>query len=275
MCYLLNCSKQALNYHIRFLKQNGYINKIGYGVWERSKKAYLDSQTNTCNIRSHGLGFYLKIPHIPEWKSKKELILKSKQIPYTQDSLKQGLKIKIKSFHVFIYNKGIRFLQEEGKEYKVNSAKEGLQNAIYDVQQAIISLENIFDISLKINKYYHLKVTRQHHADIKNELANNSKKGLYVFDEKGLWLLIDFSKGTPELETVHGETADKDMDNIIMPFFNSLKKAPFTAYDFKYMYEITKSMTSDYADNIRLHLSTLQEMKEAIIELKETMRNKS
>ncbi len=40
---ILNISKQNLQYYINYLKNNGYINKIGYGTWEVKKEVKTSS----------------------------------------------------------------------------------------------------------------------------------------------------------------------------------------------------------------------------------------
>lgn len=267
ICDELGMTKQSLNYHIRFLEGLGYIKKLGHGVWlvikDEVKNVDVGRSKSMSKIRSHGFGFYLKIPQIKNWNDREDYLNKN-NIKYEIDNLKQGQHLQLKGFHIYLFNKGIRFMQMEGFEgIFTDSATLGNEIASRRLLRIIKALERLLGANFAQNKGYQVKITRQHHALVKNELAslyNKQGQRLQVFDHKGLWLLIDNSFNLDELEAVHGTTANLDMDNAIKPFFNSLKEAPFTAYDFKELYGVSK----EYALNIKLHLQTLKEMQEAL-----------
>lgn len=267
----LNLSKRQIQRYYKVLRVARHIERKGYGVWEVKKEGDIIHPDHSIppQIRSHGFGFYLKIPKFRNW-SNRATYLKEKGILFK--SLKLGStpyqKFIFKNFHISLFNEGIKFISIKNKDsFYSNSATLGNEKALFKIKEVIKALESMFKVGLEINKQYHVKITRQHHALIKNELANqynNEGKKLNVFNEQGLWLLIDKSLNLDELETVHKDSASQDMDNAIKPFFNSLKEVPFTAYDFKALYDHQMM----YAENIKLHLSTLTEIKEYIKELR-------
>ena len=83
ICSILNCSKQNLNYYIRHLKANGYIEKLGYGVWKTSKNYDFNTLTQTSkkNIRSHAFIFSILLPKISNW-NKRAIFLKKNKIAF-------------------------------------------------------------------------------------------------------------------------------------------------------------------------------------------------
>jgi len=244
---------------MKVLKNQGCIEKIGYGVWKYIKevKQIGLGHSNFKSIRSHAFGFYLAIPTISNWKQRQNF-LKNNNIKY-----KKGNLINInsqtfiyKDWHITLFNKGIKFQAVKGKhEIRTNSATLSVEMATRIILEVIRALEGLFGVSLSINKQYKLRISRQHHALVKNELAEiYRKRKLKVYDERGLWLLVDFSLNVDELETVRGSEADSHMDNVVKPFFNSLKEKPFTAYDFSEVHETLKK----YATQMDLHLEVEQ-----------------
>mgnify|MGYP007071575736 CR=1 FL=1 len=266
ICAILNKSKYAISYYLSSLIKGGYIRKLGYGTYEiikdyeplidnekapnKLKSIHVDnpqpsgdeevgihvkpsekpshkSGDDLIKIRSHAFGFYLDIPKIFNWCNRNKFLDK-KKIPYVVDNLGQGQKLKIDSYHIFLYNKGIRFLlQNEDKSFLTKSGTLGNELASKDLIFTIKKLESKLGLSFSINKKYKFRVTKQHQALIKNELArwyNKEGKKLSVYDETGRWLIIDDSFNLDELECVHGRTAHLDADNVVAPFFNNLKK---------------------------------------------------
>ena len=232
---ILKVSKQALNKYIKVLKANNFIQKIGYGVWKTSKLFDFNTlyKTSKLFIRSHAFIFSLSLPKIVNWDNR-EIFLKKNGIEYKQFSNRNMQKLTFRNFKVQLGNKKIVIYQPKWRSYFVNSAKTGYNYAIYDFQQIIIGLENLFNANFKQNKAYKFNIGRQHHALIHNELAkqfNRNNKKLEVREEKGyLWLLIDKSDfnnlNMEELETVKHDTANNDMDQVVSPFMNKLREDP-------------------------------------------------
>lgn len=184
---------------------------------------------------------------------------------------KNACRIIFRGHKVWLCKNSIVVYFPKGKSYFTGTADQSKSLAMYDIKQLIIGLENLLKVSFKINNSYILKVSKQHYGHIKNSLAkqyNKEGKRLKVFNKDGLWFVIDNSLNLHEAETLHPETAQKDMDNAILPFFNSLKEEPFTAYNFKDMYKTVREMTLGYAENIKLHLSAIQDIRDTLKDIK-------
>lgn len=260
-----NVNLSTISYHARKLSRLGFIEKLSNGVWVTQKKPYRVAKPKPYKIiRSHGFVFTLKLPNITNWNNR-ETYLKLKNIYYK--NLKNNTQsILIKGNKVWLSNNSITIYFKKYKQYLTGSSQEGRNKAILDFLSLIKHIESKFKISLKINKNYVFSVSRQHHAYIKNTLAkiyNNPKKRFELYKNRKLWLLIDNSFNLNELETVDPELAHKDMDKAIKPFFNSMRDAPFTAYDF---HNLTNSVDK-IAESNHLWASHINSHTKAIIKL--------
>jgi hypothetical protein len=156
-----------------------------------------------------------------------------------------------------------------------------------------------FEVKLKSKEYFnpffnklqgkldiYIKEIREanvgHYSDCNNELANeyNTKKkrlNLKAKEDDKPWLTIDHSLKIDELETIHPQTAEKDMDRAIKPFFDSLRDMPFTANDFHKICYIVKDLaniqansfenTKEYGEAIKNHMRAITDIREAIKQL--------
>ena len=207
--------------------------KVGYTKSMKDKlmkyREFIDNNlTQTEEIRGHAFMFHLKIPYIKNWLKRSDYLDK-KNIKY--NLLKHGQKIIINNKKVHLFNKSIIIYDK--KSYISDTSKNSKCNAIESLVKDIEAIEVLFDIPFKIAGKYEFKVCRQHYAKLNDTLAkyyNDKDKKLKVYNSTGLWFVIDKSFNIDEAETLHYKTSDKDMDNAIVPFFNSIKdKKNFTA----------------------------------------------
>ncbi len=136
--------------------------------------------------------------------------------------------------------------------------------------------ESLFDVSLKINKNYVFKVSRQHFGKVKDILAKyyiKNGKRLLLRNEKGYWLLIDasfkFFENMDELETIHKNTAVPDMDEVIAPFMNSLKENK--GYTPGFVLNSLNALIADrkyWAEHQKTHVAAIKELATGIKELR-------
>lgn len=280
----LNISKQSLNRYVRVLKANGLIEKIGYGTWKTSKHFHINTipYKKVNSIRTHAFIWSLSLPKINNW-DKREEFLKKNGLEYSTFKNRSMQKLLFRNYKIQLGNKKIVVYMPKWRSYFVNSAKTGYNYAIYDFQQLIQGLESLFNTSFKVNKGYKFKIGRQHHALIKNELArqfNRENKKLEVRDEKGyLWLLIDNSElnniRLQELEAVDKEKSPIDMDNVVSPLMNTLRKEPNILDKMANMImDVTKNQVI-FDNNMKSHLEVLNKLGLAVDELRKELKNGS
>lgn len=292
----LSISKQLLNYYLKPLIKGKYIVKIGYGTWQilkdfdekevkemKSKQVKIMKLVDTSEvgslIRSHAFRFKLAIPNLINWQYREDYLTKHK-IAFKRSII--GQKLYFLGHKVWLSNKSV--IIHEKADFIANSAKEGKNYAIDEMLRVVAKLEVLLNCSFRLNKGYKFKVTKQHHAMLKNELAKQYRKDgkkLYIADGKGFWLWADFSKAIDEKEIGNREDADRIADENIIPFYNGLKEDNAKGFtpqfvtnslgtliqSHKVLQEYNKETSSNYAENWKSHKQVLEEIKEAIKEL--------
>lgn len=275
ICEILKISKQAISYYLKNLKASNSIKKVGYGVWEtlefKPKEVKKDGLGRS--IRGHGFCFTIRLPKIDRWEER-EQYLKNQKIPFSK--LNNNVhKIYFRQHKIWLCNNTVVIYYPSGKSYFSDSAENSNSLAIYDLQQLIIGLENLFKVSFKINKNYEFKVSRQHYGKIKDQLAkqcNKEGKKIFIRLEKG-YFVIDNSFNLNEAET-QGEGAISYMDDNYTPFIRSLMDVPFTTYDFKKLYNVSEQILTIqkgetekwgfYAENIKSHTEAIIKLNKGI-----------
>lgn len=290
ICKELNISKQSLNYYISTLKQQGIIIKKGYGLWEvdaqkevkevkkthrvgiTSKNSF--NQFKPDKIRGHGFMFKLKIPKgLNNWNKREEILIKKgikftpiKRLGSIQSILFKERKIWLTNHSIIIY---------EPSSYLADTAEESKSHAVSDLIGLITSLEHLLGASFRIKGQYLFKVSRHHYSMIKNSLArqyDREGKKLNVYNESGLWFLIDNSFNLHEAETVNPKTSDADMDKHVLPFFNGLKEVEgFTP---QFVLESLGRLTSNFeyhSENMRSHVKAVQDLGSGVTKFNEKL----
>lgn len=92
-----------------------------------------------------------------------------------------------------------------------------------------IRLENDLDVMIVKDRYQNIKLVQNHYAETNNELSEevnreDIKIRVYGIEDSKMWFEIDNSFNLNEAETTHPETAKRDMEAVIQPFFNDIRK---------------------------------------------------
>jgi hypothetical protein len=266
-----NISKSKLNYHLKPFIVNKLVERVGYGVWRLTKlgKATLDlkqlqilsldtsfviGNLKFSKIRGHGFMWKLKLPK-KAWfpLNKRKSLLRD----YSELQNKT-IKLLINNNIVHLGLRTIVVYFNKNKSYIGRSAKDSYKLALYDFEQVLRKLENIYNCSLRIRKHYRFKVCKNHYGHLNNEFAVHYKehgKSLIVRDEGKEWLSLDFSqKRFIEAETIDSERAKYDMDNIIVPTMNTLRHDPYLLKTLKKENEEIKLILKDTQDALKVLL---------------------
>jgi len=237
---------QNIQYYLKKLKTDGIVYKKGYSVWdvnedkadqfkfiEKVKKTpkvstkHLDKIfSSSKDIRGHGFIISFIIPKIAGWHKRKDYLNKLGFNPIDVGIRKSGQRIIFKGHKIHLYNKKIIIYSPKKMSYFASSAEESYKYAIYDLIELVKSLERKLGISISHKGQYKFKVDRQHYGKVNSYLSRMYKRDgerLYVANEGGVWLTVDYSLGSvPEEETV-SKTSKEDMDDVLKEFYNSLK----------------------------------------------------
>jgi len=288
VCSILGRSKSNVAYHFSKLKAQGVIEQIAYGTWKVSQNKFKTSSKTkvgdpltfsptSSKIRGHGFKFRVQIPKLHNW-SRREVYLQKKNISYSLINKGFTHKIIVKGHIVWLSSSSVVVYFKKNFSILADSARGAEERAFYELMSVMKSLESMFKCSFRIGKSFKVRLFGSHHALMNNGLAkeyNHNKEKLRVFSKDGLWLLIDDSFGFDELECVHPTTARADMDGVVNMFFNSLKEAPFSAYDFKKTFHLMEKQAEQndlYAENIRSHLSAIQELRDSMKDIKKLVK---
>lgn len=247
----MKISKQRVQYYTASLDERGLIKKDGQGAWKtiknyvpkRSKKSTQVATLTTHksfdsfkgfkpnSIRGHAYMFKFRLPVMRRWSNDDRELLLSKR-GFSFDKLRivgGGQGFHFRKRRVWITNKSVIVYTAEGESYFGENPEYAHAVAVKRILYLIKALERILGRKFSQNGRYELKTCRQHHSLIKNALANiynRKKEPLKVYDEKGLWLLIDDSFNLGELEAVHPKTSIPDAKGM-QKVMNTLKKNNF------------------------------------------------
>ncbi len=251
------------------------IKKIVYGVLK--KKIGIKSTKDTIEKKVSGTAriWKIKLPKIKNWNNRK-YILDKLNIPYKLIGLKKTPRIIIKNRKVWLCNKSLVI-------YDINSfigvnALESRKLAVWGLNELLEALESKLKINIKINGVYEFKVSREHYALMKNNLAiqcNKDKEKVYVYDKEGLWFCIDNSYNLDEAETLGNNAMINNMG--VQGYFNSHKETKFKVtpeFILNTMNGIQQNQLV-FAENMKSHISVVKELGRGVRQLTKAVQKKN
>ncbi len=247
----LKLTKQNLNYYIRQLKQKGLIQKIGYGVWERSKKTTKDTNDKLINsVRGHAFIWRIKSPKI-NWLS----TLKNHNFPFEFVGIKKTPRIILNNKKIWL---GKDIIIYNSDSFMGKTSFESKSLAIQELLKDLKQLEDTFNLNLKP---YNFTTTRNHYSLVKNELAkhcNNKKEKIQIYENGKRWLVVDDSYNLGEFEN-----EDNPLTHTLMQdWWNNQKETGFKvtpSFLLEAIYGVTKNQLMN-SENIVKHQKVLDEM---------------
>jgi predicted transcriptional regulator len=258
-----NIKKQTLQYYLRQLKQKGIIEKQGYGIWKVSKEVSISSKAYIPKkqIRGHAFNWKVKFKHNIIWERR----LKDNKIKY------QLIGIKGSTPRIIFNDKKIWFTKTglviyEPKSFFSQSSLTSKGQAVWELDKTIKALGKVLKIDLGT---YQFTTSREHYGQIKNELAkqyNDKGEKLYIRDDKGIWMWIDFSHGVHELET-----NDTKNSRGVQVWYNDMKKTNFEVtptFLLNSINQVTQNQIM-FDKNFQSHLEVIKNLNKAVLELRE------
>jgi len=188
ICTKCNIKYSTLSYHLKALKQDGYIKKVGYSTWITTEKELrfvprggrTNSKLFQDTIRGHAYQFTLKIPLIKNWKRRTEFLKKNKVNFELVGFGKTIPSIRIShyriSYKIWLCKESIVVYFPKSASFFKKSAEAAKEEAVYRFLGVISKLESILTTSFKIKKQYQFKIFNQHYALINNEIARHYHK---------------------------------------------------------------------------------------------------
>jgi len=258
----LNLSNSLFSYYIRRLINLGLVQKIGYGIYEAT------SQISPKVAITRGHGFMWKVKTPPRNWIK---LLNESKLNYKLIGISKTISILFKERKIWLGKKHIIIYEPES--FIGINAIESKKFAVYRLIEILESLESKLNISLKP---FEFQVKRQHYSLIKNCLAiqcNKLGQKIQVFNQKGLWFLIDNSFNLNECEQVHPETALIDSLGV-QKYFNEHKETKFEVTP-KFILNVMNGIQQNqiiFDKNMSSHISAIQELGKGVKKLTRVMK---
>lgn len=266
---------------LKGLEKKNLIKKIGRLIELTDKgKETLHSLTRSKKlIRLHNLVIKVKIleSHL-NWELKRNKIFLIKGYEKTiglnnnsYDFLRmQNIRIKTTSKSILL---------ELPNTYGKNT-DEAFKKALDLFFEVIPKIENRLNIKLMKDSYLNIEIISQHYAKLQDSLARLYRikdKKFHVKEGGEVWLIVDYSFRTDELETINIINAKEDMD-IVQGFFNHLRNNPKFAQDLASKQSLLEVNVNTFAKNleaynknIELHIKVQEEQLKTQRETQETM----
>lgn len=290
----LGVTRQRLNPYVSSLKEAGVIKKVGYGCWEILKELevkdvkklsrvaqikphkFLHLKPDT--VRGHAFQFTLQLPvDFRNWDKREELLTKAgiKFKPIKIFGGGQSLDFKGRKVH--LTNKSVIIYEKES--FIEELASESQSKAISHFLRLVKSLER----HLRANfSPYRFKVSRAHYSLIKNALArqyDDENKKLQVYNDKGLWFLIDNSFNLHELEIIQNREGPQKAVDRNEGMQQWVKQMDETNYEVTPKFILTamngiQQNQAVFAENMVSHVKAIQDLANAVNELKEVVKKK-
>jgi len=266
-------SPQKLNYYIRYLKNQGIIKKIGYGVWELTEtgKNYT-RDTFKKEVRAHAFIWTIKLPNKIDWKT---LLIKS-QIKYELIGNTGTPRIYINHRKVWLGTKNIVIY--EPLSFISITPLEARKLAVINLIELIKIIESKFNLSLKTKEGYLFHPKREHYALMKNNLAIQCRKDrtkLYVQDKDGLWMCCDDSYNLDEAEFfTTNKTSGLVNGSKAQGFFNEQKETNWEVSP-KFVLKVMNGIQQNqliFDKNMQSHIQAIQTLSRETKRLGKIMR---
>jgi len=258
--------KQTLQNYLRQLKKMGCIQKEGYGVWKVLKEVLVSSKVTSLQkqIRGHAFNWKVKFKNEINWKRR----LEKNNIKY------QLIGINSSTPRIIFNNKKIWFTKTglviyEPQSFFSQSSFTSKGMAVWELDKTIKMLGRHLKIDLRT---YQFTTSREHYGMIKNELAkqyNDKGEKLYIIDDKGIWMWIDFSHSIHELETNEPKNS-RGVQN----WYNDMKKTDFEVtptFILNNMNGIQQNQLV-FAENMESHINAIKILGKEVKGLSRTIK---
>lgn len=261
----LGISSPNLSYYLRKLKNSGEIEYLGKGEWLVKKSIPYTLVKKSNASRGHAFIWKVKINRKIDWKKH----LDKKNIKYKLQSNNKVLRIVLSGRKIWLTKEKIIIF--EPRDYFGRNSYQAKGKAVYEMDKIVKKLFNKLGMAIISYKF---TTSREHYGLIKNELArqyNDRGEKLHIKSEEGKeWLWIDDSLSLGELEN-----NEMKVNKQVQDFWNDNKKHNFQVTPSFILESIGGVVQNQmiFDKNIELHQSVLEDIRDAVIELKKEIKN--
>lgn len=243
----------------RNLRKKGVINLINKRV---AKTLPTSNHFATLKKRLHAQEFNIRI------------LYKDKRY---QETRKKSNVINIDGNTIRLYKNTIELYS--GQSFYADTVDKVTAKSFKYWNRLFARMEHDLKVLLVKSRSQNIRLVNHHYSEINNELARDidvkvEKIRVYAEDDGKLWFLIDNSFNLHEAETVHPDTAQLDMRDTIVPFFNGLRSNKgFTP---QFVLDVLGELVLDrkyYTENLRSHVKAVQQLGEGVGKLRKDVKN--
>jgi len=262
-------SIQAIYKAINKLKKKGYLKgRFDRGV-EKVEAPYTRSPTTQTHLTPYiSTGTHQIRLHGQEWKAN---IVYADQLYHRL--LKDNRTIKIDSHTIRLSKRSIEIYCNPNQSFFADTAEVAHTQSLAFWQPFFNRVEERLGIIIIKGNKAPIEV-QSHYAETNNELARTEKHiRITAKEDNKSWLIADFSHNIPEIETIHPKTAQRDMGEILHPFFNDMREYKAKTGETLLLSDIAKiqSQTNEnlnlYAENIKSHIAAIKQLGDSVQEL--------
>jgi len=239
-------SKRAVYKTLEKLREKGLLTQKN----QLRTKSLCGSEKSSQNLEKNYIRFHsleLNVKIIKTSKFYEDLKKKSNVFSFKGDTV----RLYKKSLEVYI-----------NQSFSANNVNDARTLGFNYYQLLLKKLEDKLQITLFRDGYNNVRIVKQHFSEVNNELASDMNKKKDKMSLKGVdgkeWLLVDNSHNLNELETVHSEFAERDMREIIKPFFDDLRKYPTLLSDIVLVLKELSEQTSIIGKEQEITVKTLK-----------------
>ena len=171
-----------------------------------------------------------------------------------------------KDWIVKLHETTVELQLRKGVDFANKNKYKATDMAQESLNRNLISISNEFGFEVWKERKCAIRLVREHLSDVRNPLANKRNGNpIQIRGSDGfVWLLIDKSKGEPELETVKANSALSDSD-VIDKFMNDWKENdPPTNSELAIHITAMLGIQEEFNKNIVLHMNILKRMGTAL-----------
>lgn len=269
-----NINKKTLQNYLRYLKNNRIIEKESYGVWKVLKEVLISSKATSLKkqIRGHAFNWRVRFKENIYWERR----LKKYNIKYQLIGINKSTpRIIFNGKKIWFTKTGLVIYEPQSFFSQSSFTSKGM--AVWELDKTIKALGRHLKINLE---RYEFTTSREHYGMIKNELAkqyNDKGEKLYIRDNKGIWMWIDFSHSIHELETNEPKNS-RGVQN----WFNDMKKHDFKVTPSFLLHSINQVTQNQdkvtqnqvmFDKNYQSHLKVITKLGLAVDELRKEVKN--
>lgn len=131
--------------------------------------------------------------------------------------------IHIDNNEVRVWRDVIEIYANKNREFIAEDIYKATEQSLEYWSRIIGIIQNDTRTLLIKERSQNIELVKEHYAQIGNELAQDieirgDKLQVYATEDGKLWLLVDYSHGTPEFETTRADTGKPDMEKVIKHF---------------------------------------------------------